>query len=32
MAVINVYRKTKRIAVTAEESREHRALKGPQGL
>jgi len=32
MAVINVYRKTKRIAVAAEESREHPALKGPQGL
>jgi hypothetical protein len=32
MAVANVYRKSKRIAVTAEESREqHAALKDPQG-
>jgi hypothetical protein len=32
MAVANVYRKSKRIAVTAEESREqHPALKDPQG-
>jgi len=32
MAVANVYRKSKRIAVTAEESREqHPALRDPQG-
>src|ERR1700680_2036815 len=32
MAVVNVYRKSKRIAVTAEESpQQHSALKDPQG-